>query len=170
MAEANWRRREVEIRAQLYAQMLSGRGVVLFHDFPRSRWDFWRNAYVSVEVLAIFPKDEWPRLKQLLRKSGWGYNGGEKLVVYFGKGRRMMRTLVVRYGRETESEIYPFAGIWLIWCQDEIMLGVTASRFKNGYPDMYSFELEQYGVNRTYATLLLDECKRARIPHIRLAK
>ncbi|RLE96863.1 MAG: hypothetical protein DRJ96_05425 [Thermoprotei archaeon] len=165
-----WRRRKVEIRAQLMASLMTARGLTLFRSYPRSKADFWKNAYMDVEVLAIFPKEEWPRLRELLRETGWWRGDSEKLVAYFGKGVRMRRVLVVNYIHETESNIYPYASIKMIWHGNDIMLGVLAGRYENGWKEFYPFEIEQYGVNKTYAQLLIDECKRVGISLIEVRR
>jgi len=160
---------EIRMRAQYMAELLKSKGVILFNDFPKKS-EFWKKARKYIEVLAIFPRSEWKRLKELLREEGWSFSGDERVVVYLGKGYRMKRTICLTYCLPTGSDIYPLAYIKFIWYSDDILMGIHGGRFSNGFFDTYPYELEQYGVNKVFAEAFLQRVKEEKIPAIMLEK
>ena len=171
--EIEWdvgRRAEIAVRANAFAKLLKGKGIVIFNFWPKRGESFWRNASCTLEVLAIMPKDEWPRVKEMLREMGWRYSGGEKQIVYFGRGKKMVKTLVVSYSHETNSYAHPLAFIDLVWYKDSIMICVLAYYWRNGYEEINPLSLERYAISRTYAELLIDELRRAGVALMTLSE
>jgi len=155
------RKAKIAIRANAFANLLRARGIVLFHSWPRRGESFWKNASHTLEVLAIMPKEEWGKVKGLLREMGWQFGGGDKMIAYFGKGRRMSRVLVLTYYHETGSYSYPLASVDFVWYGNDIMICILAYYWQDGYEDINPVSLEAYSVYRTHAKLLIDELRRA---------
>lgn len=162
------RDKEIEIRARLMAELLQAQGVVLFHDFPKDKSNFWEYASEGVEVLAVFPKSEWKRIKDLLNRSGWRFSASSKMVAYLGRGRKMRKVLVLTYYTDTGLYPYPHAFVHFIWYGDDIMMGVAATRYADGWERVDSVLLEQYGVNLTYARMFLEDVGKEKLACVRV--
>jgi len=91
-----------------------------------------------------------------------------KPVAYLGKGKRMRRVLCLSYFTNTGLVPYPHAFIRFIWYGDDIMMGVAATRYVDGWGRVDSVLLEQYGVNRTYAKMFLEDVRKEKLACVRV--